>query len=70
METNRKGEQGPIPTRKSRFFKHGEHWFYTTRECSIIGPYEDFQEAMFGCRKFLAQVQAINAYHSTEHQCA
>ena len=63
MDIHRKGECGPIPDRKSRFFKHGEHWFYTTRECSIIGPYETFQHALYGCRKFLAQVKAINEYH-------
>ncbi len=55
--------------RKSRFFKHGDKWFFTTRECSIIGPYNSFQDALFGCRKFVAQIQSIKQYHESE-QCA
>lgn len=70
MDNNRQDEAGEIPSRNSRFFKHGESWFFTTRECSIIGPYDSFQEALYGCRKFITQIQSINAFHAKENQCA
>jgi len=70
MENNRRGEQGNIPDRNSRFFKHGNRWFFTTRECSIIGPYPDFQDALHGCQKFTSQIRAISEFHLSESECA
>lgn len=62
----RTGEDGETPDRKSRFFQHGDQWFFSTRECSIIGPYESLNDAHEGCGKFIHQVQEINDYHKEE----
>lgn len=66
MEINRTGEDGNIPARKSRFFQHEQRWFFTTRECSIIGPYDSFHDAYLGCRKFISQIKAISDFHANE----
>jgi len=68
-DDNRHGENGVVPQRNSRFFKHGNNWFFTTRECSIIGPYQDFNDAFYGCRKFITQIKAISEFHGKEREC-
>lgn len=70
MEQCRDGEQNASPDRKNRFFKHGDNWFFTTRECSIIGPYDSYQEAVEGCQQFVTQIESISKIPDQPDQCA
>ena len=53
MSSNRAGEDGPVPTRRQRFFKTENSWFFSTREGAPIGPFHNRREAEQGLNDFL-----------------
>ena len=50
---HRQGENGELPTRKSRFFQEKGYWYYNTREGVAIGPFDTADEAQTGVNDFI-----------------
>jgi hypothetical protein len=50
---NRLGEAGKVPLRADRFFAAQGEWFFSTREGTAMGPFEDKQEAKNGLQDFI-----------------
>ena len=50
---NRLGEAGKVPVRADRFFAAQGEWYFTTREGTPMGPFEDKQEAKNGLQDFI-----------------
>ncbi|WP_235015389.1 DUF6316 family protein [Oceanicoccus sp. KOV_DT_Chl] len=53
MTINRDGEAGGTPMRSDRFFAAQGEWFFSTREGSPIGPFEDKDDARNGLKDFI-----------------
>lgn len=50
---NRDGELGQVPSRSDRFFAIEQTWYFSTREGTSIGPYENRNLADLGLSNFL-----------------
>ncbi len=50
---NRDGELGNVPLRSDRFFAAQGEWFFSTREGTSIGPFDDKPEAAQGLEDFV-----------------
>jgi hypothetical protein len=53
MDTNRYGENGPIPPRRKRIYTDGKNWFFMTRNGGNHGPYTTFTEAKAALKLFM-----------------
>lgn len=53
MSLNREGELGTIPMRTDRFFSADSEWYFSTREGTAIGPYNNKTQAGKGLQDFL-----------------
>ncbi|MEE8058785.1 MAG: DUF6316 family protein [Pseudomonadales bacterium] len=51
--SNRTGETGHFPVRTDRFFSSQGQWFFSTREGTPIGPFDDKEEARQGLGDFI-----------------
>jgi hypothetical protein len=51
--SNRLGEAGNVPVRADRFFAAQGEWYFSTREGTPMGPFDDKQEAKNGLRDFI-----------------
>lgn len=60
MKENRKGELGQPPPRSSRIFNMQNHWYFSTREGSDVGPFGSRDEASCGLEDFLQFIQLAN----------
>ncbi|MCR8923031.1 DUF6316 family protein [Dasania sp. GY-MA-18] len=59
----------PIPVRTDRFFAAQGAWYFSTREGSSIGPFEDKNEAKRGLEDFiefmtLAEPKTLDQLHN------
>lgn len=52
-QTNRRGEQGPVPPRRRRIYNRGNQWFFITRKGQHHGPYAHFTEAEAALKLYL-----------------
>ena len=50
---NRTGELGTTPIRSDRFFSAQGEWFFSTREGTSIGPFDNKTEARQGLNDFI-----------------
>jgi hypothetical protein len=48
----RKGEQGPLPQRRSRTFFKGDGWYFMTREHIDVGPFSSQELAEIGVQDY------------------
>ena len=70
---NREGELGTVPMRSDRFFAAQGQWFFSTREGTVIGPFDEKQNAQQGLNDFLEFMQLANSktlssfYNSLNH---
>jgi hypothetical protein len=53
MSTNRRGESGPVPFRRGRFYSIDHQWYATTREGDELGPYASDEDAQMGVAAYL-----------------
>ncbi|MDH5445392.1 MAG: DUF6316 family protein [Gammaproteobacteria bacterium] len=53
MNSNRKGEEGPVPYRTGRFFCVDSQWFFTTREGLDHGPFPTKEKAEWECQTYI-----------------
>lgn len=53
MKLNREGELGNVPIRSDRFFSSDAVWYFSTREGTDIGPFENKKKAGIGLQDFL-----------------
>ena len=53
MKDNRTGEMGNVPVRSDRFFSAQGEWFFSTREGTPIGPFDDKNDARQGLGDFI-----------------
>ncbi len=51
--TPRRGETGPIPPRKRRFYTKNNEWFFVTREGRHLGPYPHYTDAEAALKLYL-----------------
>lgn len=66
---NRDGEEGLTPVRSDRFFAAQGEWFFSTREGSPIGPFDDKSDARKGLEDFiefmsLAEPKTLSRLHA------
>ncbi len=52
-DMNRYGEMGNVPVRSDRFFAAQGEWFFSTREGTSIGPFDNKGEASKGLDDFI-----------------
>ncbi len=60
MKANRSGEIGQPPPRSSRIFNMQNHWYFSTREGSDVGPFGSREEASYGLQDFVQFIQLAN----------
>ncbi len=51
--TPRRGEAGPIPPRKRRFYTKNNEWFFVTRDGQHHGPYAHYTDAEAALKLYL-----------------
>ncbi len=51
--SNRNGELGSVPVRSDRFFAAQGEWFFSTREGTPMGPFDNKREAHQGLDDFI-----------------
>jgi hypothetical protein len=51
--TPRRGEGGPIPPRRRRFYSRDGQWYFRTREGQDHGPYPHFTDAEAAMKLYL-----------------
>ena len=69
MINNRTGEMGNVPIRADRFFAAQGEWFFSTREGTSIGPFDDKGDARKGLGDFiefmsLAEPKTLSRLHA------
>lgn len=66
--SNRKDEQGRVPSRTQRFFMNNEYWYYSTREGVDIGPFDTYEEATHGANDFVEFISELQPSFSSTLQ--
>ena len=61
MDTNRAGENGPIPFRTGRFFNVGAKWYFATREAIDQGPFNSKDEAELALNKYIEHCKSVES---------
>ncbi|MGK0441001.1 MAG: hypothetical protein ACJA0N_000796 [Pseudohongiellaceae bacterium] len=70
MQRTQDVDGAPIPVRTNRFFAAQGAWYFSTREGSSIGPFEDKGEAQKGLDDFiefmtLAEPKTLTKFHNS-----
>ena len=60
LSLNRLGEVGNAPMRSDRFFNADNLWYFSTREGTPIGPYQDKAQASAGLFDFIEFLRLAN----------
>tara|TARA_R100000687_G_C6376235_1_gene130379 strand:- start:167 stop:538 length:372 start_codon:yes stop_codon:yes gene_type:complete len=63
----RRGEQGSLPIRSSRYFAIGSQWFFVTREKTSLGPFESFDQAETSVRAYIDDFDAQRRGNSVNY---
>lgn len=68
IDHNRVGEKGSLPSRTNRFFSAQGKWFFSTREGTPIGPFNNKHAAKKGLGDFiefmsLAEPKTLSKLH-------
>lgn len=51
-DKRRRGEDGPLPQRRSRTFYRGDGWYFMTREHIDVGPFATQELAEIGVQDY------------------
>jgi hypothetical protein len=63
-DRRRKGEDGPLPQRRSRTFYKGDGWYFMTREHVDVGPFVSQELAEIGVQDYAGfSMDADRAHH-------
>ena len=67
----RKGEEGPLPQRRSRTFFKGDGWYFMTREHIDVGPFASQELAEIGVQDYAGfSMDADRANYEAAHESA
>lgn len=65
----RKGEEGPLPQRRSRTFFKGDGWYFMTREHIDVGPFSSQELAEIGVQDYAGfSMDADQANYEAAHE--
>ena len=67
---HRDGEAGNLPIRSDRFFSAQGNWYFSTREGTPVGPFDDKEEAKDGLDNFIEFMQLAEPKTLTKLYCA